>query len=349
MALRQLLASCIEQGASDLHLSAGLPPWLRIDGELRPAALPAMDNAQVLTDIEGCLDAGQRERFRAGEEIDLAIDMPGLGRFRLNAFLQRNGAGAVFRAIPSQVLSLEQLGMGGGVARIAELRRGLVVVTGPTGSGKSTTLAAMVDHVNRNRQGHILTIEDPIEFIHQSRRCLVTQREAKLHTAGFPAALRAALREDPDIILLGELRDPETIRLALTAAETGHLVLATLHTASAVKTVNRIIDVFPAAEKAIVRTQLAESLQAVVAQILLKKPGGGRVAAKEILVATNAVRNLVREDRIAQIHSCMQSGAAQGMRTFDQSLAELLADGQISATEARGQTQDPAAFGSCVS
>ena len=340
MALRELLELCIERGASDLHLSAGLPPWLRVDGELCAASLPALTDIQVLTCIEECLEIEQRERFRTGEEIDLAIDSPGLGRFRLNAFLQRGGAAAVFRAIPSQVLSLAQLGMDDCVARIAEMPHGLVVVTGPTGSGKSTTLAAMVDHVNRNLKGHILTIEDPIEFIHESRRCLVTQREARMHTRGFPAALRAALREDPDVILLGELRDPETIRLALTAAETGHLVLATLHTASAIKTVSRIIDVFPAAEKAIVRTQLSESLQAVIAQTLLKKAGGGRVAAREILIATNAVRNLVREDRVAQIYSCMQSGAALGMCTLDQSLAELLTTGQIDPTEAQAQARD---------
>lgn len=345
MDLRQLLELCVERRASDLHLSAGLPPWLRVDGELCAVSLPALTDAQVLTCIEECLEIEQRERFRAREEIDLAIETPGLGRFRLNAFQQRGGAAAVFRAIPSQVLSLAQLGMDDSIARIAELPRGLVVVTGPTGSGKSTTLAAMVDHVNRNRQGHILTIEDPIEFIHESRRCLVTQREARLHTRGFPAALRAALREDPDVILLGELRDPETIRLALTAAETGHLVLATLHTASAIKTVNRIVDVFPAAEKAIVRTQLSESLQAVIAQTLLKKPGGGRVAAREILIATTAVRNLVREDRVAQIYSCMQSGAALGMRTLDQCLAELLTTGQIGLAEARSQARDPAVFG----
>ena len=345
MELRQLLELCVERGASDLHLSAGLPPWLRVDGELCAVSLPALTDAQVLTCIEECLEIEQRERFRAREEIDLAIEAPELGRFRLNAFQQRGGAAAVFRAIPSQVLSLAQLGMDDSIARIAELPRGLVVVTGPTGSGKSTTLAAMVDHVNRNRQGHILTIEDPIEFIHESRRCLVTQREARLHTRGFPAALRAALREDPDVILLGELRDPETIRLALTAAETGHLVLATLHTASAIKTVNRIIDVFPAAEKAIVRTQLSESLQAVIAQTLLKKPGCGRVAAREILIATTAVRNLVREDRVAQIYSCMQSGAALGMRTLDQCLAELLTTGQIGLAEARTQARDPAVFG----
>lgn len=344
MALRELLELCIERGASDLHLSAGLPPRLRVDGELRAASLPALTDGQVLTCLEECLEIGQRERFRAAEEIDLAIETPGLGRFRLNAFLQRNGAAAVFRAIPPQVLSLAQLGMDDCIAGIAELPRGLVVVTGPTGSGKSTTLAAMVDHVNRTLKGHILTIEDPIEFIHESRSCLVTQREAKLHTRSFPAALRAALREDPDVILLGELRDPETIRLALTAAETGHLVLATLHTASAIKTVNRIIDVFPAAEKAIVRTQLSESLQAVIAQTLLKKPGGGRVAAREILIATNAVRNLVREDRVAQIYSCMQSGAALGMRTLDQCLAELLTTGQVGLTEARGHARDASLF-----
>lgn len=329
--LGKLLELCAERGASDLHLAAGLPPWLRVDGELRPAPLPVMDAGQVRACVESCLDAAGRERFRNREEVDLAIEQPGVGRFRLNAFLRRGGPAAVFRAIPSQVLSLAELGMDETIARIAELPSGLVVVTGPTGSGKSTTLAAMVDHVNGSRRGHILTIEDPIEFIHRSRECLVTQREAGAHTRGFAAALRAALREDPDVILLGELRDPETIRLALTAAETGHLVLATLHTASAVKTVNRIIDVFPAAEKAIVRTQLAESLQAVIAQVLLRKPGGGRVAAREVLVATTAVRNLVREDRIAQIYSCMQSGAAAGMNTLEQSLTELRAAGKVEA------------------
>ncbi len=345
MELRKLLALCKEQGASDLHLAPGLPPWLRVDGELRPAALEALDESQVQACIDSCLDGNQRQGFLAGEEIDLAIETPNSVRFRLNAFLQRNGPAAVFRAIPAAVPSLEQLGMGGDIARIAELPSGLAVVTGPTGSGKSTTLAAMVDHINRNLHGHILTIEDPIEFIHASRRSLVTQREANRHTRGFAAALRAALREDPDVILLGELRDPETIRLALTAAETGHLVLATLHTASAVKTINRIIDVFPAAEKAIVRTQLAESLQAVIAQTLLRKPGGGRVAAREILLASTAVRNLMREDRIAQIYSCMQSGASQGMITLDQSLAELLTAGQVSQEEALLHARDPAALG----
>ena len=340
MELGKLLAHCAGQGASDLHLAAGAPPWLRIDGELRPASMPTMDDGQVLACIESCLDDAASKRFQGREEVDLAIEQPGIGRFRLNAFLQHKGPAAVFRAIPSQVLSLEQLGMDENIARIAGTPSGLVVVTGPTGSGKSTTLAAMVDHVNRSRHGHILTIEDPIEFIHQSRNCLVTQREARLHTKGFAAALRAALREDPDVILLGELRDPETISLALTAAETGHLVLATLHTASAVKTVNRIIDVFPAGEKAIVRTQLAESLQAVIAQVLLRKPGGGRVAAREVLVATTAVRNLVREDRIAQIYSCMQSGAGAGMNTLDQCLAELLAAGRVNAAEARAHARD---------
>ncbi len=341
MELEKLLDFCSEQGASDLHLSAGHPPWLRVDGELRAAALPALSNDQVLACIESCLEPAQRKRYRAGSEVDMAIDRAGLGRFRLNAFLQNRGCAAVFRAIPAQVPSLAQLGMDGAFAGIAELPRGLVVVTGPTGSGKSSTLAAMVDHVNRNRSGHILTIEDPIEFVHDSKRCLVSQREANLHTKGFATALRAALREDPDLILLGELRDTDTIRLALTAAETGHLVLATLHTASAIKTVNRIVDVFPATEKAIVRIQLAESLQAVIAQVLLRKPGGGRVAAREILIASNAVRNLIREDRIAQLYSCMQSGAALGMRTLDQSLAELLAAGEVLLEEARGQAREP--------
>jgi len=343
--LRQLLELAVEQRASDLHLGAGEPPWLRVDGELRATELPAMDESALLACIDECLDGAQRERFAAREEIDLAFEAPGLARFRLNAFLRRNGPAAVFRAIPSQALSLQELGLGATIARIAELPRGLVVVTGPTGSGKSTTLAAMVDHINRNRRGHVLTIEDPIEFLHPSRRCLLTQREAGSHTRSFAAALRAALREDPDVILLGELRDPETIRLALTAAETGHLVLATLHTASAIKTVNRIIDVFPAAEKAIVRTQLSESLQAVIAQLLLRKPGGGRVAAREILIATAAVRNLVREDRIAQLYSCIQSGAALGMSTLDQALAKLLAAGEVCEQQARAQARDPAALG----
>ncbi len=335
MTLRTLLQACFENGASDLHIRAGQPPWLRIDGEIAQASGDSLSHAEVLGCIDECLDDGQHGRFQAGEEIDLAVAAPGLCRFRLNAFLYSGGAAAVFRAIPSRVPSLAQLGMEGVVASIAEAPRGLVIVTGATGSGKSTTLAAMVDHVNRHRRGHILTIEDPIEFIHASRSCLVTQRDARLHTGGFPAALRAALREDPDLILLGELRDTETIRLALTAAETGHLVLATLHTASAVKTVHRIVDVFSAAEKSMVRTQLAESLQAVIAQTLLRKTGGGRVAATEVLIATAAVRNLVREDRIAQIHSCMQSGAAHGMNTLEQAVAGLRGAGAVEADEGR--------------
>jgi twitching motility protein PilT len=270
--------------------------------------------------------------------------VPDLARFRANAFVQNRGAAAVFRMIPADVLSMEKLGMGKIFEQISSFPRGLIVVTGPTGSGKSTTLAAMIDFINNTRYEHILTIEDPIEFVHQSKKCLVNQREVHKDTLGFSEALRSALREDPDIILVGELRDLETIRLALTAAETGHLVFATLHTTSAAKTIDRMVDVFPAAEKAMVRSMLSESLQAVISQTLLKKVGGGRVAAHEIMIGTPAIRNLIREDKVAQMYSAIQTGSNVGMRTLDQHLQQLVQSGLVSQQDARGQAKSPEAF-----
>ncbi|MEY3660975.1 MAG: hypothetical protein RLZZ169_1801, partial [Pseudomonadota bacterium] len=302
MNIRELLQVAVQRGASDLHLSAGQPPWLRVDGDLCRLALPPLDQACVLQGLADVMSEAQQQRQRRDLDADFSLSLPGLGRFRVATFLQDRGAAAVFRLIPDAVPTLAQLGLGAVFQRLADLPRGLVCVTGPTGSGKSTTLAALIDHINAHRQCHILTIEDPIEFVHSSQRSLVSQREVDRHARSFAAALRAALREDPDVILIGELRDLETVRLALTAAETGHLVLATLHTASAAKTIDRIIDVFPAEEKAVVRSMLAESLQAVVAQTLLKRVGGGRVAAHELMLATPAIRNLVREARVAQLY-----------------------------------------------
>jgi len=286
----------------------------------------------------------QRKDYEELLETDFSFDVPNLARFRVNAFTQNRGAAAVFRTIPSKVLTMEQLGMGQIFRQIADVPRGLVVVTGPTGSGKSTTLAAMVDYINDTKYEHILTIEDPIEFVHQSKKCLVNQREVHRDTHGFNEALRSALREDPDIILVGELRDLETIRLALTAAETGHLVFGTLHTTSAAKTIDRVIDVFPAAEKDMVRSMLSESLQAVISQALLKKPGGGRVAAHEIMMGTTAIRNLIREDKVAQMYSSIQTGASVGMQTLDQCLKALVAKGLVSQKEAKAKAKIPDSF-----
>ncbi|MGM0412741.1 MAG: type IV pilus twitching motility protein PilT [Pseudomonadota bacterium] len=335
MELEELLALVVRQGASDLHLSAGMPPLLRIDGDLRRVNTPELDDRTVQGLVQGIMSERQRRTYEEELELDFAVELSGLGRFRVNAFQQNRGAGASFRHIPGTILDLEQLGAPGVLRELAALRTGLVLVTGPTGSGKSTTLAAMVDHKNRNEAGHILTIEDPIEFVHASRRGLVNQREIHRDTNHFGTALRSALREDPDTILVGELRDLETIRLALTAAETGHLVFGTLHTSSAAKTVDRIIDVFPAAEKDMIRSMLAESLRGVIAQVLLKASGGGRVAAHEILVGTSAVRNLIREDKVAQLYSTMQTGHNAGMSTLDQSLQDLVARGSVSLEEAR--------------
>jgi twitching motility protein PilT len=344
MDITELLGFSVKQGASDLHLTAGMPPLIRVDGDIRKINIPAMDHKEVHSLIYEIMTDKQRKDYEQFLETDFSFEVPGLARFRVNAFNQNRGAGAVFRTIPSKVLSMEQLGMGQVFRQISDLARGLVVVTGPTGSGKSTTLAAMMDYVNDTRYEHILTIEDPIEFVHVSKKCLVNQREVHRDTLGFAEALRSALREDPDIILVGELRDLETIRLALTAAETGHLVFGTLHTTSAAKTIDRIIDVFPAAEKSMVRSMLSESLQAVISQALLKKTGGGRIAAHEIMIGTPAIRNLIREDKVAQMYSAIQTGSSVGMKTLDQSLKELLQKGLITKEAAKAKAKMPDSF-----
>ena len=335
MDIGELLAFGIRNGASDLHLSAGLPPMIRVDGELRRIEAPALAHTAVLDLVCGVMNDAQRREYEERLEVDFSFEIPGLARFRVNAFNQHRGAGAVFRTIPSRVLTLEELHAPAIFREIADTPRGVVLVTGPTGSGKSTTLAAMIDHKNASEHGHILTVEDPIEFVHQSRKCLVNQREVHRHTLGFNEALRSALREDPDVILVGEMRDLETIRLALTAAETGHLVFGTLHTSSAAKTIDRIVDVFPAAEKDMVRAMLSESLKAVISQTLLGKIGGGRVAAHEIMIGTPAIRNLIRENRIAQMYSAIQTGRKLGMRTLDQDLSALVRKGLVSREVAR--------------
>ncbi|ABC32998.1 MULTISPECIES: type IV pilus twitching motility protein PilT [Hahella] len=344
MDITELLAFSAKQGASDLHLSAGLPPMIRVDGDVRRINLPAMEHKEVHALIYDIMNDKQRKDFEEFLETDFSFEVPGVARFRVNAFNQNRGAGAVFRTIPSKVLTMEDLGMGQVFKDIALKPRGLCLVTGPTGSGKSTTLAAMIDFINDTRYDHILTIEDPIEFVHESKKCLVNQREVHRDTLGFSEALRSALREDPDIILVGEMRDLETIRLALTAAETGHLVFGTLHTTSAAKTIDRVVDVFPAEEKAMVRSMLSESLQAVVSQTLLKKVGGGRVAAHEIMIGTPAIRNLIREDKVAQMYSSIQTGAALGMQTLDQCLHNLISKGLISREAAREKAKMPENF-----
>ncbi|MDF1831483.1 MAG: type IV pilus twitching motility protein PilT [Porticoccaceae bacterium] len=344
MDITELLAFSAKQGASDLHLSAGLPPMIRVDGDIRRINLPAMEHKDVHSLIYEIMNDKQRRDYEEFLETDFSFEVPGVARFRVNAFNQNRGAGAVFRTIPSTVLTMEDLGFGQIFRDIASLPRGLVLVTGPTGSGKSTTLAAMIDFVNDNRYDHILTIEDPIEFVHESKKCLVNQREVHKDTHGFSEALRSALREDPDIILVGEMRDLETIRLALTAAETGHLVFGTLHTTSAAKTIDRVVDVFPAAEKAMVRSMLSESLRAVISQSLLKKIGGGRVAANEIMIGTPAIRNLIREDKVAQMYSAIQTGAGHGMITMDQCLQNLVQQKVVTTESAREQAKVPEDF-----
>lgn len=344
MDITELLSFTVQQGASDLHITAGMPPVIRVDGDVRRIKLPALEQKQVQTLIYDIMNDKIRKDFEDRLEADFSFEVPGLARFRVNAFNQNRGAAAVFRTIPSKVLTMDDLGMGKVFQDLSLQARGLVLVTGPTGSGKSTTLAAMVDYVNEVRSDHILTIEDPIEFVHESKKCLVNQREVHRDTQSFANALRSALREDPDVILVGEMRDLETIRLALTAAETGHLVFGTLHTTSAAKTIDRIIDVFPAAEKDMVRSMLSESLQGVISQTLLKKVNGGRVAAHEIMMGTPAIRNLIREDKVAQMYSAIQTGAAHGMKTLDQSLTELVQKGQISRETARGKAKNPQGF-----
>lgn len=344
MDITELLAFSAKQGASDLHLSAGLPPMIRVDGDIRRVNLPALDHKEVHRLVYDIMNDKQRKDFEEFLETDFSFEVPGVARFRVNAFNHNRGAGGVFRTIPSTVLTMDQLGLGQVFRDLSDLHRGIVLVTGPTGSGKSTTLAAMVDYINENKYNHILTVEDPIEFVHESKKSLINQREVHRDTLGFNEALRSALREDPDVILVGELRDLETIRLALTAAETGHLVFGTLHTSSAAKTIDRIVDVFPAEEKSMVRSMLSESLQGVISQTLLKKRGGGRVAAHEIMVGTPAIRNLIREDKIAQMYSAIQTGSAYGMQTLDQSLSNLLKKGVITRELAREQAKIPENF-----
>ncbi len=344
MDITELLAFSAKQGASDLHLSAGLPPMIRVDGDVRRINLPPLEHTEVHGLIYEIMNDKQRKDFEEFLETDFSFEVPGVARFRVNAFNQNRGAGAVFRTIPSKVLTMEDLNMGQVFKDISMVPRGLVLVTGPTGSGKSTTLAAMIDYINDNRYDHILTIEDPIEFVHESKKCLLNQREVHRDTHGFNEALRSALREDPDIILVGELRDLETIRLALTAAETGHLVFGTLHTTSAAKTIDRVIDVFPAEEKDMVRSMLSESLNAVISQTLLKKVNGGRVAAHEIMIGTPAIRNLVREGKVAQMYSAIQTSAGVGMQTLDQCLQDLVQKRMISRDVAKEKAKIPENF-----
>ena len=341
MDIAQLLAFGVKQNASDLHLSAGLPPMIRVDGDIRRINVPEMDHKQVHDMVYDIMSDKQRKDYEEYWETDFSFEIPGLARFRVNAFNHNRGSGAVFRTIPSKILSLEDLGAPKIFQDISEFPRGIVLVAGPTGSGKSTTLAAMVDYKNDSEYGHILTVEDPIEFVHESKKCLVNQREVHSDTLGFNEALRSALREDPDTILVGEMRDLETIRLALSAAETGHLVFGTLHTSSAAKTIDRIVDVFPAAEKSMVRSMLSESLKAVIAQTLLKKIGGGRIAAHEIMIGTPAIRNLIREDKVAQMYSAIQTGQNVGMQTLDQNLKDLLAKGAVAKEEAQKKAAHP--------
>ena len=338
--LQQLLKTMVEYGGTDLHITTESAPQIRIDGRMVPLKLPPMDASQTRWLCYGVMTDQQKHRLEEDFEVDFSFGLQGVARFRANVFNQRGATAGVFRTIPEQIRSFDQLGLPPSIQALCSKPRGLVLVTGVTGSGKSTTLAAMVDKINTEEPLHILTIEDPVEYVHKHKRALVNQREIHADTHSFKKALRSALRQDPDVVLVGEMRDLETIRLALTAAETGHLVFGTLHTSSAAKTIDRVVDVFPAAEKEMVRSMLSESLRAVISQTLLKKVGGGRVAAHEIMIGTPAIRNLIREGKIAQMYSAIQTGQAQGMQTLDQCLTELVSKGLVSKEEARFKAQN---------
>jgi twitching motility protein PilT len=345
MEVTQLLAFAVEQGASDCHLSSAEPPMLRIHGDLKKLDSPPLTKEEVHSMIYDIMGDNLRRTFEETHEVDFSFEMGAVARFRVNVFMQRRGEGAVFRTIPTKILTLEQLGMPPVLRHLCDKEKGLVLVTGPTGSGKSTTLAAMIDYLNNGFEGHILTVEDPIEFVHESKKCVVNQRELGAHTYSFANALRAALREDPDVILVGEMRDLETIQLALTAAETGHLVFGTLHTSSAPKTVDRVIDVFPPNQQSQIRAQFSESIEAVITQTLVKKKGGGRVAALEVMTGTTAVRNLIREGKIHQIPGTMQVSQKDGMQTMDMALLDLVARGVVTKEEAQSKSLNPNLFG----
>ena len=345
-AIDRLFHLMCESKASDLHLSVGMPPLVRKDGEIQPLELGAepLTPESAVALIEPIMPNKNREEFGRRHDTDFAYEISGLARFRANVFMDRKGRGAVFRVIPSKILTAEDLGLSPHILALCRLNKGLILVTGPTGSGKSTTLCAMVDYVNKNRSDHIIAIEDPIEFVHENKRCLVNQREVHTHTDGFKDALRAALREDPDILLVGEMRDLETVAIAIETAETGHLVFGTLHTTTAASTVDRIIDQFPSDRQSQIRTMLSESLKAVIAQTLCKKIGGGRVAALEVLIVTSAVSNLIREAKTFQIPSIMQVGKATGMVTLNDSLMALVIKKLVEPQEAYAKAVDKPGF-----
>ena len=349
MDINKLLSYALESGASDLHLSSGSIPMVRINGIMKPLNMSATSDEDMSSILPQVMNDDQIENFHNNKEIDFSSRLEGKGRFRVNFFQQIRGLAAVFRAIPEIPKGFDELALPPILENLSMLDRGLVLLTGPTGSGKSTTLAAMVDHINQNRECHIITVEDPVEYFHSSNQCMINQRELGASTHSFANALRSALREDPDVILVGEMRDLETISLALTAAETGHLVLSTLHTSSAVKAVDRIIDIFPSSQKGQIRSMMSESLEAVIAQKLLQtKDKKSRIPALEIMIATTAIRNLIREDRIYQIPSVMQAGGVEGMQTLDQDLQPLVSQGKIQRSAAAQIAENPKLFGSNV-